>query len=281
MKKISANSIGHKVAEILNGGGGISVKGGTSRGVFLESEIGWMLFLSGEKFRGPLTLTLPDLPRTKERFIIGSVGKLSGEGMEFKDIGVRVKIQDAEVWAYHPAYQEESGLSVRKAIESLKRTENAVIDTLIGKRSASFTNNEVLHKVIIKIPSAIQTEDYQGAVEMLGKILGIGEGLTPEGDDFVIGLLFVLRIANSRYKQEHELLAKEIVDQAQKKTTRLSSNLIECAALGQVDERISLVVDSLITGQDGADLVEGLMNWGNTSGGMALAGIISGILACE
>lgn len=112
--------------------------------------------------------------------------------------------------------------------------------------------------------------------EYLVSCLGRGPGLTPAGDDLVLGFLLAL----SRWGDVlcPELPAAEIapllVQAAHKKTTSLSAQLIECAAQGQADERLIAALDGLISGQPDEDsIVRSLLDWGHTSGAATLQGM--------
>jgi len=58
-------------------------------------------------------------------------------------------------------------------------------------------------------------------------------------------------------------------------TTYLSSNLIECAILGQADQRLINASDGMMTAEK-CDLawLDGLLTWGSSSGLDAFAGMI-------
>lgn len=107
-------------------------------------------------------------------------------------------------------------------------------------------------------------------------MLGQGAGLTPSGDDVILGCL----LAPSRWGRlisptlDIQALSQELIAQAYRQTTLLSANLIECAAAGQADERLLLALDGIITGQPSTEeCAVLLLGWGNSSGCDALAGM--------
>jgi hypothetical protein len=107
----------------------------------------------------------------------------------------------------------------------------------------------------------------------------MGEGLTPSGDDFVVGLLLVLnRWKNMRnFASDLQQLNLLVTEAAYRKTTTLSANLIECATFGESDERLLNVVDCVLTGKpQESECVSCLLELGASSGvdilvGMAVA----------
>jgi len=107
-------------------------------------------------------------------------------------------------------------------------------------------------------------------------MLGQGTGLTPAGDDVILGCLLAL----SRWGQilspnlDFQALQQPLISQAYRQTTLLSANLIECAASGQADERLLLALDGIFTGQPSTEQCAALLlGWGNSSGCDALVGM--------
>ncbi len=73
---------------------------------------------------------------------------------------------------------------------------------------------------------------------------------------------------------EVEELTRQLLPLAYQKTTTLSANLIECASLGQADERLLLALDGIMTpNPDPPTCAAALAAWGNTSGHDALVGM--------
>jgi hypothetical protein len=108
--------------------------------------------------------------------------------------------------------------------------------------------------------------------------LGAGPGLTPFGDDTLLGALLALGRWGGRLTPSLNLadLSGDLLAQAAQRTTRLSVNLLACAAEGLADERLTLALDGLVCGlrrpQECAAL---LRAWGATSG----SGVLEGFLA--
>jgi len=107
-------------------------------------------------------------------------------------------------------------------------------------------------------------------------MLGQGTGLTPAGDDVILGCLLAL----SRWGHilspylDLQALQQPLISQAYRQTTLLSANLIECAASGQADERLLLALDGIFTGQPSTEQCAALLlGWGNSSGCDALVGM--------
>jgi hypothetical protein len=108
------------------------------------------------------------------------------------------------------------------------------------------------------------------------RVMGLGSGLTPSGDDLIAGFL----LAASRYKEvvfpnlNRPSFYASILEIAYQKTSLLSANLIECASQGQADERLVHALDGIMAGSiDPATSAQYLLGWGNSSGGDAFLGM--------
>ena len=119
---------------------------------------------------------------------------------------------------------------------------------------------------------------------ILCDLLGVGEGLTPSGDDYVSGVFLSLNRWRDVLIPNEDLVSlnQQVVETAYQATTTLSANLIECAAMGQSDERLIKAIDYLICGGAQKDaVVIDLINWGSSSGVDTFAGIATILSARE
>ncbi len=110
----------------------------------------------------------------------------------------------------------------------------------------------------------------------LEALLGLGSGLTPSGDDIVLGLLLALNRWGDVLAPglERPAFNRAVLALAYARTTTLSANLIECASRGQADERLVTALDGLVTGVPGAESAAALLaGWGSSSGLDALCGM--------
>jgi hypothetical protein len=100
-------------------------------------------------------------------------------------------------------------------------------------------------------------------------LIGLGPGLTPSGDDFLVGVLALLDAIGER--AAHAELAGTVTD-ALHLTAPLSACFLEAAAAGHIGEHLHLAVSSVMTGDvDVASAAIG--NIGHSSGWDMMAGI--------
>jgi hypothetical protein len=102
-------------------------------------------------------------------------------------------------------------------------------------------------------------------------LVGLGPGLTPAGDDFLIGALAALDVLDQT--NTHAALGRAVVA-AVGRTSPLSASLLRAAAAGHVGENLHTMVAALVTGDADAAMATAA-RIGHTSGFDALTGAVA------
>ena len=111
-----------------------------------------------------------------------------------------------------------------------------------------------------------------GDREAVRGLIGLGPGLTPSGDDFLVGALALLDAIGERHA--HTAVARAISDLLAERTTPLSACFLRAAAGGHVGEALHRAVSSAITG-DADAAVAAIEKIGHSSGWDMMAGIMT------
>lgn len=259
---MKALSLGSTARQIIARRPQAHLLGVTSKGVFASTISGEVLFLSGERYRGPLTLNLEGpLPRLRET--PGDPLVINADGLWFAKSELWVSVLGAEEWRPPPP-----GEPVLAPAERLARL--AEVAGHIQARAAA------TGETLSGLSRALHNQDARAAAACLRPILGCGSGLTPAGDDLALGLLLALNRWGSVLAPGFvvEALNAQVTEDARERTTSLSACLIACAAQGLADERLVAGLDGLVTGSpDAATCAACFNDWGSTSGGSALMGM--------
>jgi len=140
---------------------------------------------------------------------------------------------------------------------------------------------------------AVTEDDGDRFEEAWGSLVGIGPGLTPAGDDFLVGFLAVLTCFSSpfykRLKSDNRIEA--LKEKARHKTVTIASQFLTSALDGVFSEILYLIFTSLITqrknrgyahsmcsAKENPMAIKCFLNWGHSSGTDTLAGVVLGFL---
>jgi hypothetical protein len=116
-------------------------------------------------------------------------------------------------------------------------------------------------------------------------LIGLGEGLTPSGDDFVGGLLYarlrLRKICAARSREDHPDL-DQVLRSSRQRTHVISYTLLADHARGHASEPLQRLVDAVLTLQDHECIgrrAAGLAQVGHSTGWDLLTGVLVAILA--
>ena len=126
---------------------------------------------------------------------------------------------------------------------------------------------------------ALIGEDPAAVRHAMCGLLGKGEGLTPEGDDVLVGLLAGLRllgpaVGNPGAGGMQAALAPIVLTEAPFRTTALSAALLRHAVAGEVADPVAAFLQALAGRGDLKQAVSGLYTMGNTSGVATASGAL-------
>ena len=271
-------SLGAYADEILREEGSAWVQGVTSSGIFLHSQNEEILFLTNDPWRGPLTVNLSgSLPGSNLK--VGIEVRLAYPQVKFPDFEINIT-KDTRVWQSdlikfsHEDYQnitrnaQQLGSAVKFKGQFLPFCE--VLNTAADPK-INFMEKKARLRTWFSMRGIGEIHNIGKALE---RFLGSGGGLTPAGDDFIIGYLLVCSSLRLEDKPDFESLLAE----AREKTTTLSANLIACAEQGSADERLIGALRFLLEGErDCSEVKKELLSYGSSSGIETLAGMLTAI----
>jgi len=112
--------------------------------------------------------------------------------------------------------------------------------------------------------------NFEPCASFVASLIGLGPGLTPSGDDFLVGALAALDALDQT--NMHAALGRAI-DAAAGRTSPLSASFVRAAAAGQVGEDLHAIVAALIGGNAHA-AIAAAERIGHASGWDALTGAV-------
>ena len=134
------------------------------------------------------------------------------------------------------------------------------------------------------LAQALRAQDCVAFEAAALRVLGLGHGLTPSGDDLLGGILFTLAHAPiPAWRSAMPGLHARIRSAAESATNPISAALLDDLMRGSSYRVLHGVFDAFHAGQAGPinDAVQALLRLGSSSGGDMLAGVFLALQTCE
>jgi hypothetical protein len=132
--------------------------------------------------------------------------------------------------------------------------------------------------------TAFSAQNNAQALHYASRLIGLGEGLTPSGDDFIGGILFALATLSGAYYElpifkPHDM--ESFLAYARHSTNIISYSLLADHMNGHGSEKLHQFFNAFLTGES-LDRIEyissGLIAMGHSTGWDILAGVLTGML---
>lgn len=233
---------------------------------------------------GPFSLVVPpinfpnfiiaDMPATVDRAIV-QIGDLE------------IDTSTARVWEARPPW-EVLRRNIPKIMACLPLITSALRDTAPSESFDRFTFSSVdtglrveeemlqaAQSSIEKLVNGLQCGDLMLCAEGATGLTGLGTGLTPDGDDFLLGCVLAawIKLADT----SAETFAMRISNAAAKRTTPLSLAWLNASARGECALKWHLMFESMLGGIEDViyKTAKSISEQGHTSGASALAGFLT------
>jgi hypothetical protein len=127
--------------------------------------------------------------------------------------------------------------------------------------------------------------DHQGVSEASYRLIGLGPGLTPSGDDILAGVMaagFYFGLAYRSLRSEVKRINSSIISNAPGRTTTYSQILLSDANRGEVARPLGRLLQGILCGVEVAlltSLTRQVMALGESSGKETLVGVVTGLEA--
>jgi hypothetical protein len=172
----------------------------------------------------------------------------------------------------------EMNLQYFESVISKRSPKKSLAFLLNDRRRNEFTTG--FEKKFMKLVIRAVEEIIEGNVMKGVRIIkGVGFGLTPSGDDFLIGFLSGLHVVQTINEADYSTLMKNIYETARSKN-QISNTLLSLAKEGFFFEKFKKLITSIINGykKDILRDTEDFISIGETSGADICVGFL---LACN
>ncbi|MDP8249104.1 MAG: DUF2877 domain-containing protein [Candidatus Tritonobacter lacicola] len=235
--------------------------------------LGLVTVISPRKYNGPAFIKACPFSSLKGMLRVRSRAVLTGEELVFPSPGVRIPLDGARPWSGKTKINRFAGNDELAAKVSVFQ------EVIVSHRDG----REAVEQRIDKLENSILSGEPLQIKRALDTIIGLGDGLTPAGDDVLLGLLCFISSVPSEIRGEHfnkflETFSLMLEDHINS-TTFISYSLLKYGLEGRFVEPLSdLCVAILSDGGDGLGKnLERLLGVGASSGINMLKGVVLGV----
>jgi len=241
--------------------------------------------------KGPFSLVV-DLPRGNFTDFITAKSQVSVVGFEIQIGSLVVDASTTELWNARPLWENvpRSAITTYLPLFESKLTNFSGDGFLFGSNSSDPAALKA-KTAVLTLQEGLKTNNLTAIQEGTRSLAGLGIGLTPAGDDFLLGVMYGLWLKNSQrglvlsnveVGAEAQRIVEVIAEEAVGRTTTLSGAWLEVASRGEAGQAWHELVGAMSepdTSTGSVDAISQAINHilttGHTSGADALAGFIT------
>lgn len=280
--------MGRRARGVLQAGHG-SVVAAFESSLYVESAAGIACLVPPNAYRGPLNVVVPEF-RSGTPELRGAAWRTDGITLVVEGLG-SFPISPSRVWTpiglqpQSPVALSQGLASMRAALAARAPRGEVLAHVLVSQLERSSPPSGVS-----TVPGAVEAH-FARAVPALSRwleemlsgrgasgsrpitdLLGAGGGLTPSGDDCIVGVLVALHALGKRSAAAS--VASLVAPHAPHRTTRLSAAHLDAACAGEAVEPVHRAIEAIATGISPEQSLDSLARYGHASGFDALAGVL-------
>lgn len=242
---------------------------------------------------GPFSLVVrPESPEFRdaggfEAHLTGA-SRVETGGAELSVGPLQITLTSVAHWKPRPSWQAIGEPQVRASLDHLRQllgrhapegsfaalAEPAAVDAgstfaAAALRAAAEPARELMQ--------AVRERDGAAAAEASGRLAGLGGGVTPAGDDYLVGVAHAVWALLE--PAEAAELAQAIVSRAVPRTNLISGAWLQAAGRGEAGSEWHVLAVALASGAPVDEAAKWLIRRGHTSGADALAGFLAAAAA--
>jgi hypothetical protein len=223
---------------------------------------------------GPFNLVVASDISFPEHLSLESPVSLSPTQLHLSNLTIR--IGNAELWSPRPDWEVMHAMKddILDQVAKLPVTNYKVhgLDTSFVATAQDYSTAAKFQSMISNLSSSLVTVDIHSALKITSQLAGLGAGLTPAGDDFLMGAVYATWIIHP--PEIAKMIATEITELAAPLTTSLSAAWLRSAGKGEAGILWHRLFDALLSGNamQVEAAIDRILDIGETSGADALAG---------
>lgn len=197
------------------------------------------------------------------------VAMIDAEAVRVPGSGLVIRISGARSWSARLPASDGRRWTSRSAAA------HAQLNAAVRGAPGGLREIPVARERLADVGRAIARADDEGAARAARSLVGLGPGLTPSGDDALVGFEAALHALGHR---SAGFLGAVLAD-VDERTTAVSAVLLSHAARGEFTERTHRLIDALLVGHARAipAAIRNAVAWGATSGADGVIGVLTGL----
>jgi hypothetical protein len=221
---------------------------------------------------------------------IGRLASCRAGVLRFKSSPLTIDLRGVPVWTCHV-----SELNVNMRSPSAERSLTAVWQMLNERQKLLKTEiiadhlfqlnvgsllSQIISKPVLQLISSTEEFDIAGSIQAAGKMIGLGPGVTPAGDDFLIGFLAGLWSTSGKDQRQLSFIHSfgDRLMEIAKQTNLISRTYLYHAIRGQFSSSLSNLAEAIALGSENIRAVsEVAMRVGHSSGMDSVTGLLIGL----
>lgn len=222
---------------------------------------------------------------------IGLRAASRGDILRFASSPLAIDLRRASVWKCRvrelntdmslPAAQKAWSTALDLLIKRQRLKGTDIVANDLFQLDVGSALGQRMSKPVMQLLNAAEQFDVQASTHAAEKMIGLGPGVTPAGDDILIGFLAALwSVAGSNQTQLSYIrsFGREII-KISKQTSEISRTYLYHAAQGQFSSSLSALAEAIGTGDDVEPATKEAMHVGHSSGMDSVTGLLIGLCA--
>lgn len=219
-------------------------------------------------------------------FKVGIKAIVNKDEIKMPEVCISIKIASAKVWDSSPLFfrstvsEEILNKNIEKIRElTLKYGEMEGIASILDGDEVDNNYKNFIINSVKRLARGISDFDYKEITEASKRLIGLGPGLTPAADDFLLGILASLYYIGYYFGNHLENLKKMagfVIYDLPGRTTFISEIMLRNGIKARFSEPIRDLMLAVTNSNSINDECVNLLNIGGTSGSDCAAGIVFG-----
>jgi len=210
--------------------------------------------------------------------------------LRFESSPLTIDLRGAPVWKCHvselnvnmqSASAERSWTDVWQILNIGQRLNKMeiVADDLFQLNAGSLLSQKI-SRPVLQLISSTEQFDIPGSIHAAGKMIGLGPGVTPAGDDILIGFLAGLWSTSGKVQRQLSFIHSfgDRLMEIAKQTNLISRTYLYHAMQGQFSSSLSNLAEAIALGSENLrGTAETAMRVGHSSGMDSVTGLLMGL----